>query len=504
MTDFPLVEPGDSGAWVVDSDGQIYGHIVAGDPMLGLAFIIPAYKVFDDIKRRFGSEALCCHSLSTMQPYNTLKNYVSGSDFSVGMTQIRAPSRLIRWGDYQSLGPMHLASLNTYLLLDILFYLPLADYGMVFIGLGRVGLGTYSALQTASEILSLPLHLPSANGSIMSICLLQRVALVITYTREIVPMRPYMSVQSGAEYPLAAIIIRDGHELRTGEIWFFTSSLSALSASNSALYVPWSRCAMWDVAADGYARSEGAAAVILKTLSQAMADDDLIDCIIREAGVNQDGRTPGLTIPSSLAQAALIRQCYAKAGLDPINNPQDRPQFFQAHGTGASRALYGKTHLSQHEEDARFWGSRHITSPNLTQVLLTRLLQLMFWNGHSEWQRIARGGRHARTNMYLACWSEQYLQTLEQEVLHRRSGFCRGDLLSTSMINTGTSKQLMAAAFDATVFSAKAPSFGSMVPSIGSYTYIGYNLETATDAAANRIDEVHRTVVCKYSLRTAQ
>lgn len=91
---------------------------------------------------------------------------------------------------------------------------------------------------------------------------------------------------------------------------------------------------MWDDAADGYARGEGVAAVILKTLSQALTDNDPIDCIIRETNVNQDGRTSGLTVPSSVAQAAVIRQCYANAGLDPINNPQDRPQFFQAHGTG--------------------------------------------------------------------------------------------------------------------------------------------------------------------------
>ncbi|KAF2274182.1 ketoacyl-synt-domain-containing protein [Westerdykella ornata] len=104
------------------------------------------------------------------------------------------------------------------------------------------------------------------------------------------------------------------------------SKLGMLSATG--------RCAMWDVAADGYTRGEGVAPVVLKTLSQALADNDPIDCIIRETGVNQDDRTPGLTMPSSLAQAALIRQCYAKAGLDPVNNPQDRPQFFQAHGTG--------------------------------------------------------------------------------------------------------------------------------------------------------------------------
>ena len=107
-----------------------------------------------------------------------------------------------------------------------------------------------------------------------------------------------------------------------------------ITGSNLGMLSPNGRCAMWDVAADGYARGEGVAAVIMKTLSQALADGDPIDCIIRETDVNQDGRTPGLTIPSGLAQATLISHCYAKAGLDPINKPQDRPQFFQAHGTG--------------------------------------------------------------------------------------------------------------------------------------------------------------------------
>ena len=92
---------------------------------------------------------------------------------------------------------------------------------------------------------------------------------------------------------------------------------------------------MWDVAADGYTRGEGVAAVVIKRLSQVLADNDPIECVIRGTSVNQDGRTPGLTMPSGLAQSALIRQCYAQAGLDLVRNPQDRPQFFQAHGTGA-------------------------------------------------------------------------------------------------------------------------------------------------------------------------
>ncbi|ENH67909.1 Lovastatin nonaketide synthase [Fusarium oxysporum f. sp. cubense race 1] len=96
---------------------------------------------------------------------------------------------------------------------------------------------------------------------------------------------------------------------------------------------PTGRSRMWDASADGYARGEGFASVILKTLSQALADGDPIECIIRETGVNQDGKTPGLTVPSNIAQTALIRDVYQRAGLD-ITKPSDRPQLFHAHGTG--------------------------------------------------------------------------------------------------------------------------------------------------------------------------
>ena len=48
--------PGDCGSLVVNATtGDIYGHIVSGDPSSGLAFIIPAYKIFDDIEKKFGT-----------------------------------------------------------------------------------------------------------------------------------------------------------------------------------------------------------------------------------------------------------------------------------------------------------------------------------------------------------------------------------------------------------------------------------------------------------------
>jgi hybrid polyketide synthase/nonribosomal peptide synthetase ACE1 len=93
------------------------------------------------------------------------------------------------------------------------------------------------------------------------------------------------------------------------------------------------RSRMWDEKANGYARGDDIAVVVLKRLSQALADGDHIECLIRETQINQDGKTKGITMPSSAAQSALIRATYKKAGLD-LFKASDRPQYFEAHGTG--------------------------------------------------------------------------------------------------------------------------------------------------------------------------
>ena len=90
---------------------------------------------------------------------------------------------------------------------------------------------------------------------------------------------------------------------------------------------------MWDADVDGYGRGEAFICVVMKRLSDAVRDGDHIDCIIRETGANQDGRTKGITMPSATAQADLIRKTYESIGLD-VQKPEDQPQFFEAHGTG--------------------------------------------------------------------------------------------------------------------------------------------------------------------------
>ena len=104
-----------------------------------------------------------------------------------------------------------------------------------------------------------------------------------------------------------------------------------IAESKLKMLSPTGRSRMWDRNADGYARGEGVASVVLKTLSTALADGDHIECLVRETGVNQDGRTRGITMPSATAQTSLIRDTYAKAGLD-LRKPNDRCQYFEAHG----------------------------------------------------------------------------------------------------------------------------------------------------------------------------
>lgn len=106
-----------------------------------------------------------------------------------------------------------------------------------------------------------------------------------------------------------------------------------ISEASLHMLSPTGKSRMWDVSADGYARGEGFAALFVKPLSQALKDGDSVISIIRETGVNSDGRTQGITMPSPIAQAELIRDTYRRSGLDP-HSPADRCQYFEAHGTG--------------------------------------------------------------------------------------------------------------------------------------------------------------------------
>ncbi|GFN06564.1 hypothetical protein Smic_51200 [Streptomyces microflavus] len=85
----------------------------------------------------------------------------------------------------------------------------------------------------------------------------------------------------------------------------------------------------FDARANGFVRGEGGAVVVLKPLARAVADGDRIYGVVRGSAVNNDGATSGLTVPGQSSQERVLREAYAKAGVDPA-----AVQYVELHGTG--------------------------------------------------------------------------------------------------------------------------------------------------------------------------
>jgi acyl transferase domain-containing protein/acyl carrier protein len=91
------------------------------------------------------------------------------------------------------------------------------------------------------------------------------------------------------------------------------------------------RCSPFDESADGVVPAEGIGVLVLKKLEDAQRDRDAIYGSIISSGVNQDGKTDGITSPSMQAQLELLRETYLRGDVDP-----GTIQYIEAHGTGTA------------------------------------------------------------------------------------------------------------------------------------------------------------------------
>ncbi|WP_326718859.1 SDR family NAD(P)-dependent oxidoreductase [Streptomyces sp. NBC_00243] len=92
------------------------------------------------------------------------------------------------------------------------------------------------------------------------------------------------------------------------------------------------RCKFADASGDGFVRSDGIGAVILKPLKAALADGDRIRAVIRGSAVGNDGQSSGyLVTPAVEGQRNVVQRAYANAGIDPAD-----VDYIEAHGTGTS------------------------------------------------------------------------------------------------------------------------------------------------------------------------
>src|SRR6478752_229894 len=104
---------------------------------------------------------------------------------------------------------------------------------------------------------------------------------------------------------------------------------TAIAESKSGFLSPEGRSKAFDDSADGYARGEGGAIVVIKPLQRALDDGDEIYAQILGTAVSQDGHTDGITVPREEAQEAAVRTALRRAGVQPTE-----VGYVEAHGTG--------------------------------------------------------------------------------------------------------------------------------------------------------------------------
>ena len=81
--------------------------------------------------------------------------------------------------------------------------------------------------------------------------------------------------------------------------------------------------------ATGTGLGEGAVAVVLKRLQDALRDGDAIHAVVRGSAVNHSGRAAGLTVPTASGQADAIDEAWRRASVTP-----EEIAYVEAHGTG--------------------------------------------------------------------------------------------------------------------------------------------------------------------------
>jgi polyketide synthase 5 len=147
---------------------------------------------------------------------------------------------------------------------------------------------------------------------------------------------PAMTVDTACSSGLAAIhlacrSLQDGESdiALAGGASVMLEPRKAASGSAIGMLSATGRCHAFDVAADGFVAGEGCVVVLLKRLSDALADHDRVLAVIRGTAINQDGRTVNIVTPSRAAQVDVYRAALAAAGVDPGS-----VGMVEAHGPG--------------------------------------------------------------------------------------------------------------------------------------------------------------------------
>lgn len=141
---------------------------------------------------------------------------------------------------------------------------------------------------------------------------------------------------SGVALHLACQAIRNGEcdsAIVAGVNLIFSPGFNAMMDEQGVLS-PEVSCKTFDASANGYARSESANCLYIKSLDKAIRDGNPVRAIIRGSATNANGKTNGLTTPSIDAQEMLIRKAYRAAGI--ADHDIEKTAVVECHGTGTA------------------------------------------------------------------------------------------------------------------------------------------------------------------------
>jgi acyl transferase domain-containing protein/acyl carrier protein/NADP-dependent 3-hydroxy acid dehydrogenase YdfG len=147
---------------------------------------------------------------------------------------------------------------------------------------------------------------------------------------------PCISIDTACSSSLVAIasacdsLISGGSDLAlAGGVFVMSGPELHISTSQAGMLSPRGECSTFDQRADGFVPGECVGVVLLKRLADAQRDNDIIQGVIYGWGVNQDGKTNGITAPNPESQTRLEQEVYDKYQIDPASI-----QLIEAHGTG--------------------------------------------------------------------------------------------------------------------------------------------------------------------------
>lgn len=148
---------------------------------------------------------------------------------------------------------------------------------------------------------------------------------------------PSVSIQTACSTSLAAVHIAC-QSLFDHECDIALAGGASITVANKEGYLyqeggifsPDGHCRAFDAKAQGTIVGDGVAIVVLKRLSEAIADGDTIHGVVLGSAMNNDGAVKiGFTAPSIEGQSEVIRAAHANAGITA-----DSIGYVEAHGTG--------------------------------------------------------------------------------------------------------------------------------------------------------------------------